>query len=81
MVKVDGWDLDNFAGRNFRGFRGSTFLGNFAERYFRVIREWTVLESGPLYDMREADILLSIEIPQLSILICSTLSNLMNGSA
>ena len=37
--------------------------------------EWTI------YDMREADILLSIEIPQLSILICSTLSNLMNGSA
>ena len=29
-------------GRNFRGFRGSTILGNFAERNFRGFRGWTV---------------------------------------
>ena len=50
--------------------REEIFAG-FADRRF-----WEISRN----DMREADILLSIEIPQLSILICSTLSNLMNGS-
>ena len=39
-------------------------FADFADRQF-----WEI----SLNDMREADILLSIEIPQLSILICSTL--------